>query len=118
MDEQPRKILVRLGVNRICLCVTEDAQCNHAIQHCWINGGEAIAAFTNSFNHPAFRCLKRAPSQRPNAKRPQEFEHVVDSQKEIAPCPELVTPWQPQIALLGAERVKLVQLLFTRQNPR
>ena len=77
IDKQSGKIFVRLGVNRICFCVTQDPQSNHGIQHCWINGREAVAAFTNAFDHPALRFLKRPPPQRTNPKRPQEFENVV-----------------------------------------
>jgi hypothetical protein len=48
----------------------------------------------------------------------EEFQNIFDAQKEIAPGPEAFTAGEPQIALLGADGIKLVQLLFSRQHAR
>src|SRR5262249_60948186 len=91
---------------------------NHAIQHCRIDGGQPIAAFPNSFNHPALRYFKRAPPQMTNAKWLEKFQGVIEAKKEIAPGPKLLTTRQPQIGLLSPQRIELVQLLVPGQNAR
>ena len=80
------------------------------------SGNSPIAAFADPLQHPALCFFKGAPSQRANSKGAQEFKNVIEPKKEIAPGPKGLTAGQPQIALLGAERIEFVQLLFARQN--
>src|SRR5712692_6097366 len=116
MDKESREIFFRLGINGICFGIAERSQCNQTVQHRWIHRGEAVTAFANPFNHPALRFFERAPAHRAKPQWTQEFQKVIDSQKEIAPCPELFAARKAQIGLLGAQRVKLVELLFAGQN--
>src|SRR6266404_9259457 len=116
IDKQSPKIFFRLGVNRICSGITEHAQSNHAVQHRWIHGREAIAALTDPLKHPPLRFFERTAAQRTKLKWMQEFHNIFDSQKEIAPSPEAFAAGETQVSLLGAERIELVQLLFARQN--
>src|SRR6266446_2396204 len=46
----------------------------------------------------------------------QNFQNVVEAKEKIAPGPETFASWQPQVALLGAERIKFVQLFVPRQR--
>src|SRR5206468_4692911 len=57
-------------------------------------------------------------SQQANTKRLQKSQGVIEAKEEIAPRPELLASWQPQISLLGAERIQLMQLLFAGENAR
>src|SRR5260370_28679815 len=116
MDVELFEIYFRIGISWICFGIAERAQCNQTVQHSWIDRGEAVTAFANPFNHPALRFCERAPAHRAKTQWTQEFQKVSESQKEIAPCPELFAARKAQIGLLGAQRVKLVELLFAGQN--
>src|SRR6266446_7581192 len=117
IDKQPGEIFLRLGVNWIFLRVTQRTQGNQRVQHRWKDRGETVTSLADAFEHPALGCLQRTPSQRTNAQRLQKFEGIIESEKEIAPRPELFAARKPQIALLGAERIELMQLFFARKNP-
>ena len=45
----------------------------------------------------------------------QKFQNSVDPEEEIAPGKKALVPRQPQILILGPERVKLVQMFLARQ---
>src|SRR5207247_9078501 len=77
---------------------------------------EAIAARADALQHPALCFFKGAPPQRANSKRAQELKNVVKPKKEIPPGPERFAAGQAQIALLGADGIEFVQLLFAGQN--
>src|SRR5213594_654368 len=114
----PRPSVVRDAParNRIFLRVTQCAQGDQRVQHRWKHRCEPIAAFADAFKHPPLRFFERTPAQRAKPKWMQEFQNIFNAEKEIAPRPELFAARKPQIALLCADRIELVQLLFARQN--
>src|SRR5262249_20480574 len=48
----------------------------------------------------------------------QNFQYVIKTEKEISPGPEAFAARQAEIALFGAKRIELVQLLVTGQRTR
>src|SRR3954466_12902207 len=98
--------------------ITERAQRDQTIEHRRINRGEAVAPLTDSFQHPALRFFKRAFAHRTNLKRMQNLQDIGDPKEKISPSPKALAARQTQIALLGADRIELVQLFVARQGPR
>src|SRR3982074_3323710 len=97
--------------------ITKNAQRDQTIEHCRVNRGETITSLPDSLQHPAFRFLECALTRRAEPQRMQNFQNIVEPEEEITPGPEAFASWQSQIALLGAERVKFVQLFVARQRP-
>ena len=116
VDKQSCEIFFRLRVNGISFRIAKSAQRDQTVQYRWKHRCETVATFANPLDHPPFGSLKRASAKRPDPQRMQEFQNIFDSQKEIAPGPEAFTAGQPQVSLLGAEWIELVQLLFAGQD--
>src|SRR5204862_6600801 len=116
VDKQPRYSFFRLRRNGSALRVAKCARRDQTVQRRREHRRKAVATLANSRDHPPFGSLKRAPTKRPDPQRMQEFQDILDSQKEIAPGPEAFTAGKPQVSLLGAEWIELVQLLFAGQD--
>src|SRR5215475_9414855 len=97
--------------------ITENAERDQTIQHRRINRGQPVTPLSDSFEHPTLGFLERAFARRTNAQRMQNMKDIVDAEEEISPRPKLFAARQPQVALLGTDRIKLVQLLIARQRP-
>ncbi len=108
----------RFFVSGVIFRITENAQRDQTIEHRRKDCGQTVAALADSLQHPALRFFERAFARWTDPQWVQDFQNIVEAKEKIAPGPKAFASWQPQIALFGTERIKLVQLLVARQRAR
>src|ERR1700720_3144757 len=83
VQEKSGKIKGSLFVNWIFLRITESAQRDQAVQHSRKDCRQAIAPLPDPPEYPALRVLQRALAHRSKTQRVQDFQHIVNSEKEV-----------------------------------
>ena len=118
VDKEAFEIFRRFLINRIVRGIAQRAQRDQTIQHRRKNSGETVTAFADALQHPTLRFLQCAFAHGTESKRMNQFQKIIDAQKQIAPGPETLAARQTEILVLSAERIELVQLFHARQFAR